>query len=500
MIGTRRAEDGRLAQVLAGRDAAHRESVIAHRARAPPERTGPRRPRGQAPRDLARRPAGDPRLRADGGARPAHGRAGAAGVGRLLPAGGRRDGRLHRLAAAAELRAARVPRVPAGRRTRRPHDPGGPGLRARDPCPTSRRARSPTRRRWTPSTPRSVAGSRKASSSSSRRRRPTRRCTGARGWTTSGCGSCRPEGEIVGEARLVGLFTSKAYMEPAAKTPLLHHKLEQIITAEDLIPGSHDYKEVVELFESFPRDELFQASGRGAPPARRRPAAAREARRDPRPGAQGSLRAPGLDRRRVAAREVQRGRSASACRRCSCERFHGTSVDYHLSLGETESARIFFTVHVEPGMQIPEIPYEELEAEVEQLARTWDDDLLDQPDRGLRPRARARRSPPSTDRGSPTTTRWSRPTGNRWASTSHAGAPEDRGRRLRDRDLQRGDRRAPHAGQALQDRRQGRPVRVHAAPRVARSAGRRRGARSPSRARARSTSTTSACSTRAAPC
>ena len=49
-------------------------------------------------------------------------------------------------------------------------------------------------------------------------------------------------------------------MEPAAKTPLLHHKLEQILAAEDLIPGSHDYKEAVELFESFPKDELFQAS------------------------------------------------------------------------------------------------------------------------------------------------------------------------------------------------------------------------------------------------
>ena len=69
-----------------------------------------------------------------------------------------------------------------------------------------------------------------------------------------------PEGVITGEARLIGLFTSKAYMEPAAKTPLLHAKLEQILAAEDLIPGSHDYKESVELFESFPKDELFQAS------------------------------------------------------------------------------------------------------------------------------------------------------------------------------------------------------------------------------------------------
>ena len=44
------------------------------------------------------------------------------------------------------------------------------------------------------------------------------------------------DGTIVGEARLIGLFTSKAYMEPATKTPLLHRKLEQVIAAEDLIP------------------------------------------------------------------------------------------------------------------------------------------------------------------------------------------------------------------------------------------------------------------------
>ncbi len=59
------------------------------------------------------------------------------------------------------------------------------------------------------------------------------------------------------------------------------------------------------------------------------------------------------------------------------ERFHGTSVDYHLSLGETEQARIFFTVYVDRGQQIPEVSYDELEAEVERLARTWDDDLRD---------------------------------------------------------------------------------------------------------------------------
>ena len=173
-----------------------------------------------------------------------------------------------------------------------------------------------------------------------------------------------PEGEIVGEARLIGLFTSKAYMEPATKTPLLHHKLEQILEVEDLIPGSHDYKEVVELFESFPKDELFQAS-------------TEELRRL----VVGLLQLEKHGGIRVLVRKDLYGRSVSVVvalprdrfnaalrkrlQQFFLERFHGMTVDYHLSLGETESARIFFTVHVEPGTQIPEVPYEALETEVE---------------------------------------------------------------------------------------------------------------------------------------
>ncbi len=195
------------------------------------------------------------------------------------------------------------------------------------------------------------------------------------------------EGEIVGEARMIGLFTSKAYMEPAAKTPLLHHKLEQVLTAEDLIPGSHDYKSATTLFESFPKDELFQAS-------------TGELRRL----ISGLLQLERHGGIRVLVRRDLYGRSISivvalprdrfnadlrkSLQRLFKERFHGSTVDYHLSLGETENAKIFFTVHVDPGVQIPEVPYEELEQEVERLARNWDDDLRDSliarvgPDRG----------------------------------------------------------------------------------------------------------------------
>jgi glutamate dehydrogenase len=184
------------------------------------------------------------------------------------------------------------------------------------------------------------------------------------------------EGEIVGEARLIGLFTSKAYMEPAAKTPLLHHKLDQLIAAEDLIPGSHDYKQAVELFESFPKDELFQAS---TEELRNLVVGLLQLEKH------GGIRV--LVRRDLYARSVSivvalpREKFSAALRRrlqrMFLEVFNGSTIDYHLSLGETEQARIFFTVHVDPGVQIPEVPYEELEGEVERLARTWDDELLD---------------------------------------------------------------------------------------------------------------------------
>src|SRR5919198_377526 len=68
-----------------------------------------------------------------------------------------------------------------------------------------------------------------------------------------------PGGDIVGESRMLGLFTTKAYAEPASDSPLLHRKLQRILASEDLIEGSHDYKAAVSLFDSFPKDELIGA-------------------------------------------------------------------------------------------------------------------------------------------------------------------------------------------------------------------------------------------------
>jgi glutamate dehydrogenase len=65
-----------------------------------------------------------------------------------------------------------------------------------------------------------------------------------------------PEGEF----RLVGLFTSKAYTTPARATPLLTEKIDAVLRGAGYPPGSHGFKALVSILDTFPRDELFAIS------------------------------------------------------------------------------------------------------------------------------------------------------------------------------------------------------------------------------------------------
>jgi glutamate dehydrogenase len=182
------------------------------------------------------------------------------------------------------------------------------------------------------------------------------------------------DGRITGEARMLGLFTSKAYAEPASQTPLLNRKLRQILRHEDLIEGSHDYKAAVALFDSFPKDELFSA------------------RTDDLRRAVVSLLSLEGDSVRLFGRISEDGRSASLiaalpAARYDAElverfaavlraRFATDAVDAHTVLGEDERVRVHVTVHVPDG--VPDVPLRELEQELVRLTRTWEDGLRDQ--------------------------------------------------------------------------------------------------------------------------
>ncbi|MGD9866383.1 MAG: NAD-glutamate dehydrogenase [Hyphomicrobiales bacterium] len=66
------------------------------------------------------------------------------------------------------------------------------------------------------------------------------------------------KGEISGELRIVGLFTSAAYTRSVKSIPFLRHKAEMVMNRSGYAPASHSAKALQNIIETFPRDELFQ--------------------------------------------------------------------------------------------------------------------------------------------------------------------------------------------------------------------------------------------------
>jgi len=73
-----------------------------------------------------------------------------------------------------------------------------------------------------------------------------------------GIKSYRGDGRPKGELRIVGLFTSQAYVKSPREIPLLRHKVAAVLAASGYPPASHDGKALINILDTFPRDELYQ--------------------------------------------------------------------------------------------------------------------------------------------------------------------------------------------------------------------------------------------------
>ena len=65
-------------------------------------------------------------------------------------------------------------------------------------------------------------------------------------------------GNLVGEHRIVGLFTSTAYTRGAHGIPYLRRKIAAVEQRAGFDPASHSGKALANVLEHYPRDELFQ--------------------------------------------------------------------------------------------------------------------------------------------------------------------------------------------------------------------------------------------------
>ncbi len=184
-----------------------------------------------------------------------------------------------------------------------------------------------------------------------------------------------PAGEVIGEHRFIGLFTSTAYSARVSETPLLRGRVEAITTRAGLPPGGHLAKALQHILETYPRDDLFQISdddlyetSLGILALGERQRLRLFVCRDP------------FDRFVSCLVYVPREAYSTDLRikfqRLLVAAFGGSGAEFEVQLSDAILARIHFTVRTTPG-QVPAVERKEVEAQLAAAARRWDDDLRD---------------------------------------------------------------------------------------------------------------------------
>ncbi len=65
-------------------------------------------------------------------------------------------------------------------------------------------------------------------------------------------------GQLIGEHRFLGLYTSTAYSAAVSDIPRVRRSAAQVIAGAGVVPDSHAAKALQAILDSYPRDELFQ--------------------------------------------------------------------------------------------------------------------------------------------------------------------------------------------------------------------------------------------------
>lgn len=184
------------------------------------------------------------------------------------------------------------------------------------------------------------------------------------------------KGKVIGQRVFVGLFTSSAYNRSPRDIPLLRLKLQKTFHNSGFAPGSHDGKALLNILETYPRDELFQISvdqlldlALGILHLHERQRVALFLRRDD------------FERFISCLVYVPRDRFTTALRQRIqqvLERaFDGVQLSYYTQLGDSPLARLHINIQTTPG-EIPKYDDKNIEAELVEVARSWGDKLQQQ--------------------------------------------------------------------------------------------------------------------------
>ncbi|SCE93312.1 glutamate dehydrogenase [Micromonospora purpureochromogenes] len=180
-------------------------------------------------------------------------------------------------------------------------------------------------------------------------------------------------GEVVGERRFLGLFSTAAYRTSVRELPVVRRKVAEVLDRSGLSQRSHSGKDLLQILETYPRDELFQIKTDDLYHA-----------------VVGVLRMAGRRQLRVFLRRDAYGRFISCLIYLPRDRFttqnrlrmqdillhelNGVGVDYTTRVTESMLARVHFIVRTDPTHPPGDVDADLLAEELADATRLWDDD------------------------------------------------------------------------------------------------------------------------------
>jgi len=180
-------------------------------------------------------------------------------------------------------------------------------------------------------------------------------------------------GRVIGEFRILGLFTSGAYNRRCIDTPLLRRKVNTVLERSGLRLVSHEGKALLHIMETLPRDEVFQSNpdqlfelATGILDLRERPHTRLFVRRERFGRFYSCLVFIPRDRfntenRRKIQAILKRG-------------LKGEHLDFAVQVSESNLARLHVTIRPKRGVQ-PDIDIAALEKRIVNAVRSWHEDL-----------------------------------------------------------------------------------------------------------------------------
>ncbi|MFI6035760.1 NAD-glutamate dehydrogenase [Streptomyces sp. NPDC051315] len=183
------------------------------------------------------------------------------------------------------------------------------------------------------------------------------------------------DGNVVGERRFLGLFSSAAYTESVLRVPVVRRKVDEVLLGAGFSPNSHDGRDLLQIMETYPRDELFQT-----PVDELRSIVTSVLYLQERRRLRLYLRQDEYGRYYSALVYLPRDRYTTGVRLRIIdilkEELGGISVDFTAWNTESILSRLHFVVRVPQGTELPELSdsdKERIEARLVEAARSWAD-------------------------------------------------------------------------------------------------------------------------------